>query len=246
MCDDRPTPPAAPPPQWVIAHAQQKPRLVRTPGAAAGRGPASKPPGTVVAGTGATSLSGCDPEGRPFDFGHVVVNFANVGSTYGERVLKRNRAKNERMFDYEGVRRCVRHLTRRLGLAVIGVCYENYKGVRESGGQDWHVPNDIASMCESVELTPRIKGQHHKSADDEMTIKCAYRRNCRFLDNDNYSDWKASMRDGIVRTWLETCQDLLQMRYYFDAGLGEFDTLDGNMPVAMLAEGAGAGRRPMY
>ena len=27
-----------------------------------------------------------------------------------------------------------------------------------------------------------------RSADDEMTIKCAYHRNCRLLDNDNYKD----------------------------------------------------------
>lgn len=27
-----------------------------------------------------------------------------------------------------------------------------------------------------------------RSADDEMTIKCAYRRNCCIMDNDNYQD----------------------------------------------------------
>merc|ERR1719491_797775 len=73
-----------------------------------------------------------------------------------------------------------------------------------------------------------------------MTIKCAYRRNCRLLDNDNYNDWRRAMHDKKVRSWLETHQDLLQMRYYFDTGLGTFDTLDGNLPAARLAPQAKA------
>ena len=51
----------------------------------------------------------------------------------------------------------------------------------KKGKEDWGVPDDIAKMCETIELTPRITGPHHRSADDEMTIQCAYRRNCRFL-----------------------------------------------------------------
>merc|ERR1712224_839539 len=86
---------------------------------------------------------------------------------------------------------------------------------------------------------------NHRSADDEMTIKCAYRRNCRFLDNDNYADWRKSMRDEKVRHWLEKCQDILQMRYYFDAGLGEFDTLDGNISHEVLSKAPMATCVPM-
>merc|ERR1712007_413846 len=57
----------------------------------------------------------CDEDGRPFNMQVVVVNFLNVGATYGSRVLKRNKL-DSMLFDYEGVRRCVEHLSRRLGL----------------------------------------------------------------------------------------------------------------------------------
>jgi len=198
-------------------------------------------------GTKAHSTDGrpvlTDNEGRPFDLQRVVVNFANVGSTFGERVLKRNKSK-VRLFDYEGVRRCVKHLTEKLGLSVIGVVYENYRAVSESGQESWEVPTDIAAMCETIELTPRLSGQQHRSADDEMTIKCAYRRNCYFLDNDNYHDWRGSLRDENARKWLEECQDSLQMRYYFDTGLGTFDTLDGNLSFLRPEPARGSLKRP--
>merc|ERR1712019_317065 len=105
---------------------------------------------------------------------------------------------------------------------IIGVVFENF-------GDTKTVPKDIEAMCESIQYTPRLTGQHHKSADDEMTIKCAYRRNCLFLDNDNYRDWLANLKDDNVRAWLKHCQDFLQMRYFFDSDPGSFDTLDGNI-----------------
>jgi len=193
-------------------------------------------PGGPVGVQSEQSTPDCDNEGRPFSMDHVVVNFANVGSTYGERVLKRKKERGERLFDFEGVRRCIKHLTQNLGIAVIGVIHENFWWKDESGNEGCGVPDDVAAMCETVELTPRITGQQHRSADDEMTIKCAYRRNCRFLDNDNYQDWLKALRDEKVRSWLNHCQDILQMRYYFDTGLGTFDTLDGNViPVPRTA-----------
>ena len=51
-----------------------------------------------------------------------MVNLANVGSTYGERVL--NRCKPQRLFSYDGVRKCVRHLAEKKGLKVDGICAE--------------------------------------------------------------------------------------------------------------------------
>ena len=153
-----------------------------------------------------------DNEGRPFDLERVVVNFANVGATYGSRVLKKDKQKNSYLFDYEGVRRCVKHLTQKCKLRVIGVIFENFHG-DENGREVFQVPPDISAMCESIELTPRLMGQRHKSADDEMTIKCAYRRNCRFLDNDNYQDWRNYLADEAVRTWLLHCQEFLQMKF---------------------------------
>lgn len=181
------------------------------------------------AGTG-LSCTSADLEGRPFDLQKVVVNFANVGSTFGERVMHRPKG---RLFVYEGVRRCVSHL-RSKGFSVIGVIYENFHGVdSDEHGHEVEVrqvPDDIVKLCETIELTPRIAGAQHRSADDEMTIKCAYRRNCRFLDNDNYKDWLRWLRDEKARTWLQRHQDFLQMRFFFDSGLGTFDTLDGNIP----------------
>ena len=103
------------------------------------------------------------------------------------------------------------------------------------------VPADISAMCESIELTPRLLGHRHKCADDEMTIKCAYRRNCRFLDNDNYQDWRSYLADESVRAWLLHCQEFLQMKFYFDSGLGEFDILEGNIPANKLAKGPSQG-----
>ncbi|CAE7742836.1 unnamed protein product [Symbiodinium sp. CCMP2456] len=214
-----PTPPAGPPPGQGVG---PRPHFhMASPGP---RSPAPEP---------------VDNEGRPFDLEHVVVNFANVGATYGSRVLKKDK-QNSYLFDYEGVRRCVRHLTQKRKLRVIGVIFENFHG-DENGREVHQVPPDISAMCESIELTPRLLGQRHKSADDEMTIKCAYRRNCRFLDNDNYQDWRNYLADEAVRTWLLHCQEFLQMKFYFDSGLGDFDILEGNIPAAWLAQGAAQG-----
>lgn len=176
----------------------------------------------------------CDNEGRKFDLTCVVVNFANVGCTYGETVLKRKQS-GVPLFNYEGVRSCLKYLTEKLGYRVVGVVYENFRAIDVNGHEVWQVPADVVAMCEAVELAPRVSGEHQRSADDEVTIKEAYERNCRILDNDNYKDWKERMLDVNVRQWLIHCQDILQMRFYFSSGTGQFKTLDGNVDLAMLA-----------
>jgi len=191
-----------------------------------------------------TQVSALDTEGRRYDFKHIVVNMANVGATFSKKVL--GKKDGDRLFDREGVRRCVRHLKCDKKLKVIGVLNENFRGPDNQGGRQVTMPDDITRMCESVEETPRLTGKCHSSADDEMTIKCAYRRNCRFLDNDNYRDWLQQLRDPKIRTWLNTVQDLLQMRYYFDKGLGSFDVLEGNIPAYMLAEGKDVDKRELW
>eukprot|EP00929_Paragymnodinium_shiwhaense_P052592 TRINITY_DN26346_c0_g2_i1.p1 TRINITY_DN26346_c0_g2~~TRINITY_DN26346_c0_g2_i1.p1 ORF type:complete len:1272 (-),score=312.62 TRINITY_DN26346_c0_g2_i1:463-4278(-) len=173
-------------------------------------------------------------EQRTYDVSMVVVNFANVGATYAKKVLAKDLKKGDRLFDWEGVRKCIKHLTEELGMKVHGVCFENFVGP-DNGRMSHSIPADIRSMCSSVQEAPRITGKQHKSADDEMTIKCAFRRNCLFLDNDNYRDWLMELRNVKIRRWLGDCQDMLQMRYYFDSELGTFDTLDGNIPMALLA-----------
>jgi len=179
----------------------------------------------------------CDNEGRQYELRQVVVNFANVGATYGKKVLGKSAERGERIFDWEGVRRCVRHLRFELGMQVIGVIFENFWG-SDNGSKEVVMPADIRQVCASIEETPRLTGRNQKSADDEMTIKCAWRRNCRFMDNDNYRDWLKEMRNDKCRAWLEKTQELLQMRYYFDSTLGSFDTLDGNIPQGLLASGS--------
>eukprot|EP00747_Dinoflagellata_sp_TGD_P099882 gnl/TRDRNA2_/TRDRNA2_167879_c0_seq5.p1 gnl/TRDRNA2_/TRDRNA2_167879_c0~~gnl/TRDRNA2_/TRDRNA2_167879_c0_seq5.p1 ORF type:complete len:1148 (-),score=292.16 gnl/TRDRNA2_/TRDRNA2_167879_c0_seq5:64-3486(-) len=193
------------------------------------------PMGSPKAGTSTTM----HPDGRPYNLKLCVVNFANVGATYAGQVLDRSIQRGDRLFDWEGVRRCLKVLTQDQGMQVLGVVFENCKG--PDGASKHHrnppevrLPEDIRRMCTSIQETPRLTGRNHKCADDEITIKCAYRRNCRFLDNDNYRDWLSGMRDQKCRAWLESCQELLQMRYFFDAELGFFETLDGNMPAGML------------
>jgi len=181
-------------------------------------------------------IVGVDAEGRPYNLHTVVVNFANVGAFYAKKVLKRTpESGGQMLFDWEGVRRCVTYLTNKLGLKVVGVIFENFWATDNDSHNKQQIPDDIRWSCESVEETPRIVGRNHSSADDEMTIKCAYHRNCRFMDNDNYRDWKQQLRDEGCRAWLERCQDLLHMRYYFDSSIGVFETLDGNVPPGLLA-----------
>lgn len=179
-----------------------------------------------------------DIDGRPYDLSSVIVNFANVGASYAVKVLKIESGKG-RMFDWEGVRKCLLHLTQEMGLKVIGVVFENYSGP-DNGEQMHDIPPDILEMCITIEETPHAirDDKKHKSADDEMTIKCAYRRNCRFLDNDNYRDWLRELKNPKCRAWLQNCQDLMQMRYYFDT-MGYFETLEGNVPLDLLVPRTG-------
>jgi len=181
-------------------------------------------------------IAAVDGEGRRYNLSSVVVNFANVGANYARKVLKRDgELEPQMLFDWEGVRRAVNYLAKNLGLKVVGVIYENFWATDNHATKKVELPNDIRKACESIEETPRIVGKNHGSADDEMTIKCAYHRNCRFMDNDNYRDWKQQLRDEKCRSWLDKCQDLLHMRYYFDSSMGVFETLDGNVPPGLLA-----------
>ncbi|CAK9040142.1 Carnosine synthase 1, partial [Durusdinium trenchii] len=166
--------------------------------------------------------------GRDFNMEEVVVNFANVGYTFGNKVLQL------KQFNWEGVRRCLLVLTKDMQLKVTGVIPENFWGL-DGCSQPVPIPNDIWKMCQSVEETPRICGRNHQSADDEMTIKCAYRRACRFMDNDNYKEWIVQLQDPKARTWLQNHKELVHMKYFFDQGRGTFDVLSGNMPLTALA-----------
>lgn len=163
-----------------------------------------------------------DNEGRPFNLKLVVVNFNNVGTHFGKMFKKRERLS----FDWEGVRRCVKELTKSK-YKVIGVIYQNWEAW---DGDEWcrGVPEDIRSLCESIQETPKIALKNQRSADDEMTIKCAYHRNCCILDNDNYKDWLHLLRKDEIREWYQFSRGRVHMKYFFDNEVGFFETLDGN------------------
>jgi len=187
-------------------------------------------------------LNAVDLEGRRFEMSEVVVNFANVGASFGMKVLHRDAALNRGRFDWDGVRRALLFLKSERGWQITGVINENFTATDQRSGHTRQVemPEDIRALCEDVIETPRIMGANHSSADDEMTIKCAYRRNCLFLDNDNYRDWTQQLRDQKIRDWFVNFQALLQCRYYFDKGTGTFDLIEGNYPAWMLAKGKDA------
>jgi len=167
-------------------------------------------------------LPDIDNEGRPYNLKLVVVNFNNVGTSFGMIF----NGDKEPKYNWEGVRRCVKELARR-GFKIIGVIYQSWKGW--DGEEIVNVvPQDIRSHCESIQETPRIVGGNQRSADDEMTIKCAYHRNCRLLDNDNYKDWLHTLRKAEIRNWYSFSQDRIHMKYFFDSEVGFFETLDGN------------------
>merc|ERR1712232_422377 len=111
-------------------------------------------------------------------------------------------------------------------------------GTDNGSRQKRECPDDIKSLCKKsggdIQEVQRPSGEQHKSADDEVTIKMAYRRNCLYMDNDNYRDWIQQIRDARIRKWLRSCQSLLHMRYYFDSLSGSFDLLEGNYPDHLL------------
>eukprot|EP00747_Dinoflagellata_sp_TGD_P069512 gnl/TRDRNA2_/TRDRNA2_156155_c1_seq3.p1 gnl/TRDRNA2_/TRDRNA2_156155_c1~~gnl/TRDRNA2_/TRDRNA2_156155_c1_seq3.p1 ORF type:complete len:229 (+),score=43.40 gnl/TRDRNA2_/TRDRNA2_156155_c1_seq3:299-985(+) len=199
----------------------------------------------------AVSTSGKDKgmERQPYDFRSVVVNFNNVGTTFGKRspknTLKGSAAARD-TFNWEGVRRCVKACAAR-GLEVTGVIFENWLGIDETpfGVRDSKgVPDDIKAMCKEVVEAPRCEGPHHRNADQEVMIKCAFRRNCLMLDNDNHRDWLRSLRDEKIRDWLGVSMNRIHVGYYFDKGAGgTFEILDGNAIRGASEERGGKRRR---
>jgi len=156
---------------------------------------------------------------RPIDLMKIVVNLYHVGHEFAAAVQKKD-PRNERTFDWEGVRRGILSLKNEMGLEVIGVIFENWKGPDNFRG-NFGVPPDIKAMCAVVMEAPRLTGSNQQRADDEMAIKCAMRRNCLFLTKKGY-DWLAQMRDTRCRTWLEMSQNMLQVSYSFLEPFGKF------------------------
>lgn len=116
---------------------------------------------------------------------------------------------------------CVKHLTEKVSLKVIGIIYQSvvgYDGPPTSPRMVHGVPLDIQHLCEHIQETPRTTTASYMSTEEEATMKAAYHRNCRILDSGDYSAWivEARLRNDKVRRWLEESQDLVHMHYHFD------------------------------
>lgn len=98
-----------------------------------------------------------------------MVNFANIGATFGTQVLKRT----EDLFDWDGVRRAVRHLTEAKKLKVVGVILKDFKArdfcPRQSGHSQKRVsvPPDVRDLCDELLEVPRGGKGKYQSIDDE-------------------------------------------------------------------------------
>jgi len=180
----------------------------------------------------AVKIKGKDDEGRPFHFKKIVVNLQNVMAKYGKDCLGRKDWQFG-FYDWEGARRCASFLIREMKMEVTGVIHENFWATDGGGVTKTKMPDDIQAMM-TLQETPCIEGVHMKSSDDEMTIKSAYRRNCVFLDNDNYREWATALRDDKMRTWFNNYKHILHWRYYFDVAGGTFDLIHGNYTITEL------------
>lgn len=175
--------------------------------------------GNLACGVAATSTAALAGES---DMQSVVVSFSSVGGDYALTGTGKDLDKVDRAFDWEGVRRCVRYLRCERGMNVVGVVLENWRG-QDRGTSSSALPEDIKAMCSAILETPRLTGERHKVAETEMTIKCAWRRNCRFIAREDIQ-WE--MRNEKCRQWLLSKQDLLRMRCSFEPPLGQFRVLE--------------------
>jgi len=138
----------------------------------------------------------------------------------------RNPKKDYRVFDWEGVRLCVRHLKFRLGLKVIGVTSEELLGPDKGSAKRLSLPGDIRLMCQFVEVADTFIEPHPRRAGSIATLSAAWQRNCRFISDDISDPLQASCESGC-RTWLRGARRTLLMRFFFDPRDGRFETPDG-------------------
>jgi hypothetical protein len=147
-----------------------------------------------------------------------VVNFEDVGKAYGLHILQGMQDHADNKFHWDGVRLCLQYLLEH-NFKVVGVVLQDCVGYDGSDFQTVRsVPQDVRNMCEFVEETPRIYLENFRHASDETTIKLAYRRNCRILDNDDYAGWlsvSGGLRNESIRRWLQHGQEFLHLNYRF-------------------------------
>mmetsp|Transcript_25072 Transcript_25072/g.74816 ORF Transcript_25072/g.74816 Transcript_25072/m.74816 type:complete len:272 (+) Transcript_25072:158-973(+) len=183
-----------------------------------------KPPAEEAKKVGALNAS--DKDGRPYDLTRVVVNFAGVGAAFVRAARGRDPKKNYAVFDWDGVRLCVRHLRLRLGLKVVGVTSENLVGPDRGSARRLGLPSDIKLMCESIEVADGLLEPHPRRAARIATLSAAWRKNCRFM-SDDVGDRVQVFCDSECRGWLRAARRTLLMRFFFGPQQGHFETPDG-------------------
>lgn len=180
------------------------------------------------------SLTLSDNDGRPYNWKNVVVNFAGIGAAFVRALRGKDPKKEYRVFDWEGVRLCVRHLTLELGLKVIGVTSEGLLGPDKGSTRRLSLPVDIKLMCETIEVADNLSEQHPRYAGRVMTLMVAWQKNCRFI-SDDIGDRPQQLCNSECQSWLRAARRMLLMRFFFDPRLGRFETPDGDTPAGVIA-----------
>jgi len=197
-------------------------------------GPAGgQPPRPLPAALRSVPPGAKDAEGRLYDLQAVVVNFADVGTSYAKSVLAKSPQLGAHDFDWEGVRRCVRYMRAEREMQIYGVLPEDFQGEDSGSGHRCGLPFDIQLMCECVEEALPSPPSGEEGAAREMTVERAYERNCLYVDSGNGAAPLAC--HARCQAWLARCRDLLHLRYFFDSTLGTFDVFDGNVGPPTLA-----------
>ncbi|CAK0804948.1 unnamed protein product, partial [Prorocentrum cordatum] len=126
---------------------------------------------------------------------------------------------------------------RRIERAPAGEIVVGAAGAPASGGASSGRLLGAVNWALSVRKTWNEVGPEVLSVDGARLRTWGDGRNCRFLDNDNYQVWPRALHNPQQRAWLESNQEKLHMKCYFDS-LGFFETLDGNSAVISTMQGA--------
>jgi len=128
------------------------------------------------------------------DLGWRILDAENLGFTYGQRVLGR-----EKHFNIEGVRKAVAHFVRD-GLSIIVI------------GQRQSLQQDLAAEVQ----TGRCHVIVADSTDDVIILKKAFEKRCPVVSRDLFRKQLADLRiDASLRSWYREKGSSLQVKYTF-------------------------------
>jgi len=148
----------------------------------------------------------------PLNLKHVVIDCANVACRYGTDHSmhppqgKYHDVERHKLFHWQGVREACLHY-KDMGLDISLVSKEN-----------WPAPMP-ADLTEFACTVPRVDGDHEN--DDYFVLKIAYQKNCFYVTNDNFRNWKEEVEDEQMAIWFLSTKRLLHVSYVF-TGEGRF------------------------